>query len=114
MFYVGQKVVCVVNWKHHNGFHGGFGSEILPQRDVVYTVREIVVYPDGEAGLRLMEIRNYANPYSYGPGECSFAVRYFRPVTDISDLQSIVAEVTRGKPRAIEPDQFDKQKAAEQ
>jgi hypothetical protein len=87
MFGVGEKVVCVEMDDLH---------ELVVGR--IYTVTKIggvVLKGDPELiCVSGVQFGKYA--------------RRFRPVVDISDLQTIVAEVKRGKPRKIGRDQFDK------
>lgn len=92
MFYVGQKVVCIVDataWRHGRG-------EIKPQKGSIYTVRTIM--PSfrfrGEATIMLVEIVNKPREYAEGFVECSFRAIRFRPVverkTDISIFQKLL------------------------
>ena len=106
MFYVGQKVVCVdararpgKYWARHQG-------KLVEGR--VYTVaRGTYAHPTlASEVIDLVEVQcNRLNS-----GDPAFRAARFRPVTDISDLQAIVAEQLAGKPRKIKDDQFDKQR----
>ena len=103
MFYVGQKVVCVNDsWVTNR-------PDTRPVKGIVYTIRGI----DGDergTSIYLVEIVNPARMVREGLFEVSFWAWRFRPVTDISTLQAIVAEVKTGKPRKIKADRFDKER----
>lgn len=81
-FHRGQTVVCLdaSNWAV-----SGYGDEIYPEQDGIYTVRDVVSVR-GEPALLLEEIRNDRLPYKDGPfmrpyaWEQAFAARRFRPV----------------------------------
>lgn len=88
-FRVGQKVVCVSEWKRI----GGFGGEIGPIHGEVYTIREVgFLHPDFPrmVTVRLDEI---ANEVWLGFETC-FAATRFRPVvqrkTDISIFKALL------------------------
>lgn len=98
MFYVGQRVVCVDDSPHFEG-------TAALKMGAVYTVRNFHECPDGRVGMRLSEV---TLPLAGNGIEHCFRQSRFRPVTDISDLQAIVAEVKTGKPRKIKADRFDK------
>lgn len=80
-FRVGQKVVCV-NGDFSNVRSFGYGTEILPQTNEIYTIREIVPHPKYGVCLRLVEIRNEPLDYSDGVHECGFHATRFRSVVD--------------------------------
>ncbi|KAF0122036.1 MAG: Uncharacterized protein FD152_3674 [Xanthobacteraceae bacterium] len=79
-FHRGQKVACLdaSNWNV-----SGYGDEIYPDQDGVYTVRD-VVSRGGVPALLLEEIRNDRLPYSVDgkieDTEQAFAARRFKPV----------------------------------
>lgn len=106
MFYVGQKVVCVDDKPSPKKTFGYYKNLITPRVGQIYTIRGF----RSAYSVWLCEIRNEPRTYSDGFVEASFLAARFRPVTDISTLQSIVAEVKTGKPRKIEADRFDRQK----
>lgn len=102
MFYVGQKVVCVDDRFPYKALP----TTIRPIAGNIYTVTrgnfmDRVVWREG---IEIAEARN-TRPNA---GHTGFLAARFRPVTDISDLQAIVAEVKTGKPRKIKADRFDK------
>lgn len=81
MFEVGQKCVCIGdNWEE------GLFPEKVPKKDVIYTVREVLLV-NGVECIRLHEIRNQPKPYPSGLLECCFHGEAFRPLTD-SELQA--------------------------
>lgn len=78
---VGDSVVCVAKepWDY-------FSGEICPERNVIYTIREIMESPnpdDERSGhvifVRLNEIVNVPNK-KRGNLECGFWIGYFRKV----------------------------------
>jgi hypothetical protein len=93
-FYIGQRVVCVGGratsrspafWKAWREQH----KIIIPQRGIVYTIRDTRMAKDGTQRARLMEIINPAVPFTDAPDqEPWFQSASFRPVverkTDIS------------------------------
>ena len=104
MFYVGQKVVCVD--ASYRGAFPWLGTP--PVEGVVYTIAGFNGSDPyhGELILRLVEIQNPAR--RAGRMLEGYLASRFRPVTDISALQAIVAEVKTGKRRKIKADKFDK------
>jgi hypothetical protein len=84
MFYVGQKVVCVIAPVPFDAFP----NEVLPRKDSVYTVREVQAadpyYYPGQTAILLCEIRNFR----LGRGEPNFSVCLFRPLTS-QELQAL-------------------------
>lgn len=77
-FWVGQKVVC---WNADWPKASYYGEEILPQKDEVYTIRELVEI----AGCKLLRVNEIHNPvmdYNFGEYECAFRVSRFRPAVD--------------------------------
>jgi hypothetical protein len=88
-FRIGQKVVCVdseVDDPERLEF------ETHPIKGQVYTVRAIVDYTDGLAGLLLVEIVNQPDYYDVGYAEVAFCATGFRPVrtTDIGVFRSLL------------------------
>lgn len=83
-FRVGQKVVC---WNADWPKASYYGEEVLPQKDEVYTIRELLEIA-GRTLLRVNEIRNPVMDYNFGKYECAFHISRFRPIverkTDIS------------------------------
>lgn len=79
-FHRGQKVACLdaSNWQI-----SGYGDELFPDQDGVYTVRDIVER-GGVPALLLEEIKNDRLPYSVNgrieDTEQAFAARRFKPV----------------------------------
>lgn len=89
-WHVGMKVVCVSDLNDHPA---KCARHIVPSRGSVYTIREIFTEPrskkfPNDPFVRLVEIVNAPQKTKFGPYECSFHVRHFRPVqprkTDIS------------------------------
>jgi hypothetical protein len=87
-------------------------GEVYPEFGVVNTIRDIELGIDGsgDAFLTFYEIRNERYRYLDDYGEAAFFADYFRPVVDIFDLEAIVTEVKRGRPRKIKADKFDRQR----
>lgn len=87
----GDKVVCVVDYTKLDGLYDYRWSKkhsvTLPNRGGIYTVSEIVSYPDG-FGLRLLEITNPKVKWVGGFGEPSFCIRSFRKL-DISQFRDM-------------------------
>ncbi len=104
MFFVGQKVVCVDTSEWNLGAEKAAKGNVFPVKGGIYTIREVV---DGD-GLLLMEIVN--PPTWWGKVEIGFFASRFRPVTDISDLKEIVAEVFNHKPRKIQQSDDEKRR----
>lgn len=109
-FYVGQKVVCVddaFDWAKH-----GYGDEVHPIKDQIYTIRELVTsqfWRLGEPCLILEEIRNPVRLYrrrdgGTGPYEQAFLVARFRPIVerkyDISVFKKMLAPKSRNRVHA--------------
>jgi hypothetical protein len=93
-FRVGQKVVCNRNTK----WEGGFQDEIDPIYGHIYTIRGIVHYPFGPAGLLLVEIVNAPRSYEEGFYECDFQAPNFRPVVERkTDISVFTAMLTGSK-----------------
>ena len=92
MFEVGQMVVSLRDWAKSpfRALHPR-----LPAAGEIFTVREIVPFPDLVPGLCFEEIMSLANPDC--GREQTFASKWFRPVrkTDISELRKLVAPVPR-------------------
>lgn len=78
-FRVGQKVVCIHDFKP-------YPDEVHPVRGGVYTVRDCFpsAYFDGMYAVRLEEIVNARLTYAHGVDEVAFLSIRFRPLTDIS------------------------------
>lgn len=72
-FHPGMRVVCV-----DDKFSEG-GTEILPKRDEVYTIRDIEIIGD-TAFVRTIEIVNEPRRYREAFSEMCFDARAFRPV----------------------------------
>lgn len=72
----GRKVVCIKVGT------GGFGHEVRPALNGVYTIREIVTREGADCnfGLRFAEIRNKPDNYFEGFMEFVFRGDRFRPV----------------------------------
>lgn len=98
-FRVGQKVVCV-----NDTDQPAYAKKV--KLDGIYVVRSIADFPEG-CGLRLKGIRNR---HPFDKVEPAYHVWRFRPLVDISDLEAIVAEQLKGKPRTIKPDKFDRKR----
>lgn len=96
-FRVGQKVVCVKRGR----WIGGYRNEIDPVYGVVYTIREIETDSPHGTMLRFAEIVNRKRRYSEGVSEARYWAIHFRPVVDISDLESIVTDVFKQNFRQI-------------
>ncbi len=89
-FRVGQRVVCVRDAKDiidHDPREAG------PQKDSIYTVREVLLEDDGFY-LLFDEIRNQPRYYADGYGEVCWHHEGFRPVvdrkTDISIFKALL------------------------
>ena len=108
MFRVGQKVTMIDPRPWQDEANG----EVYLELGVVYTIRdtELGIGGSGHTFLTFYEIRNERYRYCDDYGEAAFFAGYFRPVVDMSDLEAIVAEVKRGKPRKIKADKFDRQR----
>ncbi len=108
MFRVGQKVTMIYPCPWQDEADG----KVFPEFGVFYTIRDIELGIDGSGDtfLTSYEIRNKRYRYLDDYGEAAFFAGYFRPVVDISDLEAIVTEVKRGKPRKIKADKFDRQR----
>ena len=92
MFEVGQMVVSIED------FTGCINAPLhprLPRKGEIFTVREIVPFPDLVPGLCFEEIMSLANPDC--GREQTFASKWFRPVrkTSIEELRKLVAPVPR-------------------
>jgi hypothetical protein len=91
-FYVGQSVVCVDD----EGFKrpAFYGCETFPVQGNIYTIRQIALFPETEAGLRLFEIVNEPREYLIGCVEPYFLARRFRSLqerkTDISIFEKLL------------------------
>ena len=90
-FWVGQNVVCI----------NDDGCERWLQTGAVYQIREVVIgftqggqYAGAAPGLRLVGITQDLNEDGV---QFSYDYRRFRPATDISTFQSIVAKVMNRK-----------------
>lgn len=109
-FHRGQKVVFVGKAQE------GVPSRLLAKEGISLTVGMVYTIRDledvcGYAACRLVEIINEAKKYSRGfVEELWYFQSAFRPVVDISDLESIVSEVKLGRPRKIQDDQFDRKR----
>lgn len=92
-FVVGQKVVCVDDRWPLKG--DGYGNEVGPKNDVIYTVREIFLHEVvGKPCFLLEEIRNPAALYKGipGPSEAGFGAYRFRPAIDFQSLCDVKRE----------------------
>ncbi len=101
-FHVGQKVVCIRGLEPGSGY----GWEIQPEINEVYTIRDIDCErescPD-PIGLRLVEIVNKPALY-YGcvePSEGSFGSSRFRPVVERKTDISIFTEMLHSVPERV-------------
>lgn len=111
-FYVGQKVVCVTTTDEAiPPILAGSWNGDEPTIGAVYTIAKILTCPlSGIEMVHLVELRRAKSAEKYWGYPVGYGAFRFRPVTDISDLQAIVAEQLAGKPRKIKDDQFDKQR----
>lgn len=92
----GVKVICIsyvkeltIDYCQH---------EILPEINEIYTVHDCGYDNDGPY-FRLIEIINKANWYANGQAddlfeECGFLIYHFRPLAEIEQFRSLVAEAT--------------------
>lgn len=99
MFQVGQKIIFV---GVGNGIFLNLPRRVdVPERGKVYTVREVFFDDIGKrVGIRLMEIRNPPEPFTYPPGsgldgiEIGWVATEFRPLverkTDISIFEKML------------------------
>ena len=90
-FRVGQKVVCVdTRWIVTSH------KEIVPVKNVVYTIRSVEIGYQGLPVIRLVEIINEPHQYSDGFKEARFIARRFRPIvtrkTDISVFKAMLTD----------------------
>lgn len=92
-FFVGQKVVCV----DADNLHCKNG-EMHPDKDVIYTIREILQRPNDE-GCYLVEIVNAPRSYTDTFSEKGWYTWRFRPLDSkaISIFRQIAQDVTAGK-----------------
>ena len=84
-FKVGQKICCV---KEFTSMQKG---EIVPQKNIVYTVREV----SREGSVRLVEIINEPRQYNEGFAECLFCSSNFAPIitnTSTADIANQIFE----------------------
>lgn len=89
-FAPGQLVECIksIDRRAATGELNGYGDEILPQKGIIYTVRDGVAAKDCRSipCIRLVEIVNPAREYIMRLsgrnvcGEPAFQVHHFRPV----------------------------------
>jgi hypothetical protein len=107
MFRVRQKITMI----DPRPWQVEANGEVYLEFGVVYTIRDIELGIDGsgDTSLTFFEIRNERYRYLDDYGEPAFFAGYFRPVVDMPDLEAIVTEVKRGKPRKIKADKFDRQ-----
>ena len=70
----------------------------------------VVAYTIHDIELGFDEVRNERCQYLDDHGEAPFFAGCFWPVVDLSDLEAIVTEVKRDKPRKIKADKFDRQR----
>lgn len=95
-FRVGQRIVCI------HAFTTCTYDEIAPTVGNIYTVRDIRASFsfEGEAVIRLVEIRNAPQLYQRGLTECWWGAVGFRPLiertTDISFAHEILRKVCGG------------------
>jgi hypothetical protein len=87
-FYVGQKVACKLPQHQIAGWARALGIK----EGGVYTIREICIHPGArdvknEAALKFIGI--HRKPGTDGT-EYGFYHKHFRPVTDISSLESLL------------------------
>jgi len=73
-FKVGQKVVCLINFKRDE-FDIEYNVKV-PLKNEIYTIRAF----DGNDSIYLQEIINPNLYYDEGYGECSFDISRFRPL----------------------------------
>lgn len=103
-FHVGQRVVCI-GYALAPG--QGYGTEILPVRGLVYTVRGIDLnrpYCRCRVGLRLEEIINVPRLYrGYGLDEASFGADHFRPIIERKTSIDIFTAMLKPSPTKREP-----------
>ena len=87
-----KKVVSIHDWSQFK-LLPNYQGEILPVKDEIYTVRDVVTYPDNTIGIRLVEIVNVPKLYINGIYECTFDVRHFRPVDyDYGETMATILE----------------------
>lgn len=100
MFYAGQKVVCVtITDEDVPSEFSGVWHDDQPKVGCVYTiVKELPCPRSGQGVVHLAEIRRSKLAEQYWGYPVGYGAFRFRPVTDISDLQAIVAEVMNRAP----------------
>lgn len=85
-FDIGQRIICIYDWKHQAS-----GIQ-CPVKHGIYTVRAHCPCADTPAIL-LQEIINsiiVTFHITGAHGEPSFACKHFRPLFDISELESLL------------------------
>jgi len=85
-FFVGQKVVCAVDYSPLKFL---FSLEILPILNKTYTIRAINNV-DNQIGILLEEIHNPQREYATGFHEVHFDAEDFKPLTDISIFKEML------------------------
>lgn len=87
-----MKVVCINdNWQHKasdGSLRPRFPDLIYPVKGQVYTIRQILTFENAPFYL-FDEIKNPEMIWILGVHEMCFATYFFRPVTDISELQKL-------------------------
>ena len=98
MFYVGQKVVCIANWRPYSNAYNN-----APKKGSIYTVRELLNLGTAPS-IRLVEIVNDPVDVYVNIGfaiEASWITTAFRPLTerktDISVFRALL------NPKQVEP-----------
>lgn len=99
MWYVGQKVVCIVGgkWNPNRNVKG----EIFPIENTIYTIREIHQNLD-KLYFTLIEIVNPLLPYkNKAPTELIFNEHRFRPLVEKKTNISIFTEMLNKPPTEL-------------
>ena len=92
-FRVGQKVVCIHQPKSAIAKQWMELGANYPSKNSIYTIRDIVSFPDGSSGFLLQELWN--DHLGYKP-EPAFDACHFRPIverkTDISVFTKMLTD----------------------
>jgi hypothetical protein len=107
-WFIGQQIVCIdVFTRELKRLEQQYGDTykgiIVPQLNGIYTIREIIKYPnDEELGFLLQEIKNKKYDYKIsGLSEPTFNETAFRPFvekkTDISIFTEILNKANKQK-----------------
>lgn len=108
---VEAKVVCVETWIRGPG--EGYGHEVGPVKDNIYTIEWVGIGAYGEVSLRLKELYNPEMAYTLPEGKRelwrpSFRASRFKPL-EKKKLPDALTSLLTNPRKVIMKDQFDKQ-----